>query len=153
LGAGSREFKSLLPDQPSYGASIPFNHVFEWSEASVGIFARLFGKKKPEPDKSYEQSVIVHFQGDKMGPDDDLMSIEERLEPLIAKAGVGVYDGHGIALDGSGVDLYMYGPDADKLFEVVRPVLEATDFLSGSSVKLSYHRYDEEGPEKEITIR
>jgi hypothetical protein len=119
----------------------------------MGIFARLFGKKKPEPDKSKEQSVIVHFQGDRMGSDDDLMGIEEKLEPLIAKAGVGVYDGHGIALDGSGVDLFMYGPDADKLFAVVKPVLEATDFLRGASVTLSYHRYDEEGPETEVKIR
>jgi hypothetical protein len=30
----------------------------------------------------------------------------------------------------------MYGPDADALFAAVRPVLEATEFMKGTKVRL-----------------
>ena len=118
----------------------------------MGLFANLFGKKKPESAKLPEQSVIVHFQYGKTDLD-DLYALEDRLEPLIADAGVGEFDGHEIALDGSDGFLYMYGPDADKLFDVVKPELEATSFTRGASVKLCYHNPGEQGPEKEVTIK
>jgi hypothetical protein len=34
--------------------------------------------------------------------------------------------------------LYMYGPDADRLFAAVRPVLETAAFMRGARVKLRY---------------
>lgn len=47
--------------------------------------------------------------------------------------------------------LFMYGPDADKLFAVVRPILEACSFMQGASVTLRY------GPQvdgvRESTVR
>ena len=32
----------------------------------------------------------------------------------------------------------MYGPDAEKLFEGVKPIMESTDFLRGADVKLRF---------------
>ena len=81
--------------------------------------------------------MLVHFG---YGSTDlsRLLSLEERLDAAITVAGVGELDGNEVATDGSDGTLYMYGPDADALFAVVRPVLEATDFMRGARVRLRY---------------
>lgn len=86
---------------------------------------------------SAEHAVIVHFN---YGSTDlqPLFALEEKLERTISSAGVGEFDGNEIATDGSDGYLYMYGPDADKLFETVRPALESATFMKGAVVKKRY---------------
>jgi hypothetical protein len=60
------------------------------------------------------------------------------LEAAITTAGVGELDGNEIAVDLSDGSLYMYGPDADALFAVVRPLLAGADCLRGTRVRLRY---------------
>lgn len=117
----------------------------------MGILSKLFGKKQLPSSKNSEHSVIVHFQ---YGSTDlqRLFDLENQLESAINEAGVGVFDGNVIAADGSDGYLYMYGPDADKLFEIVEPILEATDFTEGATVKLRYGPIEYEVPELEKTI-
>ena len=69
-----------------------------------------------------EHAVIVYFEyaADSLEP---LYDLEEQLEAAIAAAGVGEFDGNEIAVDLSDGSLYMYGPDADALFAVARPLL------------------------------
>jgi len=67
-----------------------------------------------------------------------LFQLERRLESAIAEGGVGEYDGNEIATDGSDGFLYMYGPDADALFKVVKPILLDTTFTRGAKAKLRY---------------
>jgi hypothetical protein len=50
----------------------------------------------------------------------------------------GELDGHEIAMDGSDGFMYIYGPSADRLFEVIEPVLKATDFMQGAKAQLRY---------------
>ena len=103
----------------------------------MGFFSRLFAKKKSPVPNSPEQAVIVHFR---YGDTDleRLFNLEEKLEAAISDAGAGEFDGNEMAVDGSDGYLYMYGPDADRLFEVVKPLLEATTFTQGASVTLRY---------------
>lgn len=104
----------------------------------MGFFDRILGKKNAEAQNRLpEHAVLVHFA---YGSTDlsRLFSLEERLEEVIAAAGVGEFDGNEVAVDGSDGTLYMYGPDADALFEAVRPTLEATDFMQGARVRLRY---------------
>ncbi len=84
-----------------------------------------------------EHAVIVHFL---FGSKDisRLFALEEKLISALETAGVGEFDGNEIAADGSDGNLYMYGPDADKLFTTVKPVLESADFMKGATVKLRY---------------
>ena len=103
----------------------------------MGILSKIFGKKEPKPPKEPEHAVIVHFQYGKTDLQ-PLFDLEERLEAVINDDGVGELDGNMVAQDGSDAYLYMYGPDADRLFETIRPVLEASDFMNGASVKLQY---------------
>ena len=66
------------------------------------------------------------------------MLFERQLESAITAAQAGEYDGNEVAVDGSDGTLYMYGPDADKLFAAIRPALEACSFMKGALVRLRY---------------
>jgi hypothetical protein len=92
----------------------------------------------PAPaDNSSEQAVIVHFT---YGSKDlkRIFDLETKLEEAIARAKAGEYDGNEVAEDGSDGYLYTYGPDADRLFDVIRPILESTSFMRGAEVKKRY---------------
>ncbi len=90
------------------------------------------------------QSVVVYFRctGDDLAP---VYALERTLTEVIADAGVGVYDGHEIALlDGDDAYLFMYGPDADKLFEAVQSTLQGDPLLKGAKATLRYGTPDDE---------
>ena len=85
----------------------------------------------------HEEAVIVHFN---YGQKDwsQFFEFEKNLEEAIAKAAVGEYDGNELATDGSDGSMYMYGPDADALFAIVKPRLLSASFLRNVVVTLRY---------------
>jgi hypothetical protein len=89
-----------------------------------------------------EHALIVHFQ---YGSTDlgNLFALEDQLIAVVDSGGVGQVDGHEIAVDGSDGYFYIYGPDADRLFEVVRPILANTDKVTEPVVSLRYGRADD----------
>lgn len=104
----------------------------------MGLLDKILGKKKSEPpSRPPEHAVLVYFA---YGSTDlsRLFALEERLEAAIVAASVGEFDGNEVATDGSDGTPFMYGPDAAALFAVVRPALEATDFMRGARVRLRY---------------
>jgi hypothetical protein len=84
-----------------------------------------------------EQAVIVNFD---YGSSDwkPFFEFEKSLEQAISKSGTGEYDGNQLAVDGGDGSMYMYGPDADKLFAAVKPVLLSTHLLKNVRVTLRY---------------
>ena len=84
-----------------------------------------------------EQAVIVQFN---YGSKDlsRLFQLEDELEKAIGSAKVGVFDGDEVAVDGSDGSLYMYGPDADRLFGVIEPILKSSAFMRGARVTRRY---------------
>lgn len=84
-----------------------------------------------------EQAVIVkfHYGATDLGP---MFALEDRLKKAIEVANVGEYDGNEIATDGSEGTLYMYGPDADRLYEVVSPILRKAPFMKGAEAIKRY---------------
>jgi hypothetical protein len=111
----------------------------------------LMSSRKENAMTNPEHAVIVNFN---YGSNDltRLFEIEERLESAITEAGVGEFDGNDIATDGSDANLYMYGPNADAIFEVIRPILEKIDCMKGAKATLRYGPPDEDVPEKVIKI-
>ena len=87
--------------------------------------------------KSPEHAVIVHFRYGSTNLD-ALFKAEDRLEAAITAAKAGILDGHEIAVDGSDGTFYMYGPNADRLYKVVEPVLRTIPFMKGAVVTLRY---------------
>lgn len=116
----------------------------------MNVFKRLLGLEE-EKQKRPEQAVIVQFTYGKTDMQ-LIFDLESRLEEAIVKAGVGEFDGNDMAQDGSEGFLYMYGPDADKLFEVIEPILEDSDFLQGASAKIRYGPPEEGVPVKRLII-
>ena len=104
----------------------------------MSFISRLLGAKADISVESPEHSVIVKF--DYIGTTDlgPLFALEEKLEGAISAAHAGELDGNEVATDGSDGFLYLYGADADRLFEVIRPVLEACSFMRGARITLRY---------------
>ena len=101
-------------------------------------FAKLFGKPSAPPPKQVDHAVLVKF--DYIGSTDLtlLFELETKLQAAIDAAKVGELDGNEVAADGSDGTLYMYGPDADRLFDIVKPVLERCSFMRGARITLRY---------------
>jgi hypothetical protein len=98
-----------------------------------------------------EQAVIADFdyRGDDLMP---LFEVEDLLKAAIAEANVGEFDGHEIHVKLTDGTLYMYGPDADALFEVVRPVLASADCLRNVRVTLRFGPPEDGTPERMETL-
>ena len=87
--------------------------------------------------RAEEQNLIVHFRYGSTNLE-RLYELEEKIEAAIEAAHAGEFDGDEIATDGSDGFLYMFGPSADHLFEVVTPVLKTVDFMQGAEVTRKY---------------
>lgn len=93
-------------------------------------------KKDAEPSAP-EQAVIVQFNFPS-GNLDRIFEIEDQLAKAVEEPAVGQLDGNEIAVDGRDNLFYMYGPDADKIFAAIEPVLLQWDVLSEAKVLLRY---------------
>jgi hypothetical protein len=84
-----------------------------------------------------QQAVDVHYRyvSTDIKP---LFALEDRLEEAIKSASVGFFDGDEVATDGHDGYLYMYGQNADRLFEVIKPVLVTAPFMKGARVAKRY---------------
>ena len=118
----------------------------------MGLLSRLLGEplnlRKSDEDG---HAVIVRFR---YGSTDlnPLYELEYELKSAIDAARAGEFDGHEIAVDGSEGYLYMYGPDADHLFEAVRPTMQASDLLNGAVATVRYGPPSHDTSEREIRI-
>ncbi|HEY8090618.1 MAG TPA: hypothetical protein VIF09_22305 [Polyangiaceae bacterium] len=104
----------------------------------------------PKGPGASEQAVIVrvHYPSLDFAP---LHAVEDRLREAIAHAGVGTLDGDDIT---PGVDavIYAYGPDADRLYAAMRPVLEGEPLTHGAIATLRYGIWHEGMRETQLTV-
>ena len=98
-----------------------------------------------------EHAIIVRFD---YGQTDlsRLFELEDQLTAAIEAADVGMFDGDEVATDGSDGTLFMYGPDADRLFDIVRPVLASTTVIRNIVATLRYGPPEDGVKEKEVAI-
>lgn len=101
----------------------------------MGLFD-LFRKAEPVAPPP-EHAVIVEFS---YGSTDlkPIFELGDRLREAIESAGAGEYDGNEVEAVGASGSLYMYGPSADALFNVVGPILRTCPFMRGATVRLRY---------------
>jgi hypothetical protein len=125
--------------------------ILTWLASLIGIsLASNALADAPVLPKS-EHAIIIHFT---YGSTDlsRLFTLEDQLEHAITQAGTGELDGHEIAVDGSDGYLYMYGPDADRLFETIKPILKSTSFMLGAEVTKRYGPPNAESKESFVVI-
>jgi len=88
-----------------------------------------------------EHAVLLHITS--LSADSGLDAIEDPLIEAIQAAAVGEFDGNEIGP--SGAVLYLYGPNADALFDAVEPVLRSAPLGAGS---YAVKRYGEPGADE-----
>ena len=81
------------------------------------------------------QGVIITFNYG-LEEDEPFYELVEKLIVLVDESGLGYYDGHEMNLDNSDGSFYLYGPDAKKLYEVVRSTIEQKPFMAGANITL-----------------
>jgi len=105
----------------------------------MSIFGRLFGKKDggetPQP-REPQQAVLVHLDGtslpDSVYQECDTATIEDRLIEVIERDGLGEFDGN--ETGPTETTLFMYGPDAGRLFVGIEQTLRAYPLCQGARV-------------------
>lgn len=90
-----------------------------------------------------QQAVIINFNYG-LEEDEPFYELSDRLRKLVDQSDLGFYDGHEISMDNSDGSFYMYGPDAKKLFELVKETIEKIPFMAGAQVILQL------GPEEGV---
>lgn len=112
----------------------------------MGWLSKLFRKRSHG-----EHAVIVSFEygSTDLGP---LLALGESLREVLAQAGTGEYDGHEVAEDGSDGAFFLYGPDADRLLDSVRPSLLSSGLLKRLNARLRYGEAGRNAPETVLEI-
>ena len=94
-------------------------------------------KMNYSPEERSEQALIVHLKlaDGKFGDPkerESIIALGDKLNQIIKKQRLGEYDGHEF---GEGfATLYMYGPDANKLFDAIIETLKEYPSRSGSHI-------------------
>ena len=105
----------------------------------MSIFGRLFGKKdsgETPQSRKFDQAVIVYLDGtrlpDKVYEECDTSTIEDRLIAVIERDGLGEFDGN--ETGPTETALFMYGPDAERLFAGIERTLRDYPLCQGARV-------------------
>jgi hypothetical protein len=102
-----------------------------------------------------EQAVIVHLRlrDDLFGSPDErtaIEALEDQIELAIDEASAGEFDGN--EFGGGECVLFMYGPDADRLYGVIEPLLKAAPAATGGYALKRYGEADDAtAPEVRVT--
>lgn len=89
-------------------------------------------KKTVTPESREWIAVYLELSGGDYGSgkeQDEVRSFARELDVIIQKHGVGSFDGDEFGNGEAG--LFMYGPDADRLFETIEPLLRSWSRLKG----------------------
>jgi hypothetical protein len=84
-----------------------------------------------------QQAVIIEFNYG-LEKDEPFYDLSEKLRIVVGESGLGEYDGHEIAMNNSDGSFYLYGPDAKKLYELVKDTIEKTSFMAGANIRLRF---------------
>jgi hypothetical protein len=113
---------------------------------------RMISKPQLQSPKLPKDCIAAYFKlsAPNFGTIDEVKEIHKfagQLAEAIEASGVGVYDGDEFGEGGCG--LFMYGPDADRLFDVVYPLLSSWEKMRGGRI---IKRYGQPGRSETITI-
>lgn len=120
----------------------------------MSFWKRLFGGgKNPAASSAGSQHAVllnIRLGNDEFGDEGEveaMHTLQDQLEKVVTKARAGELDGDEF---GAGMcTIFFYGPDADRLWDALAPVLEKHPFRKGSHAT---KRYGEPGVGREETI-
>ena len=115
----------------------------------MGLFDK--SKKTEAAASGPEHAIIVQFNFP-AGNLDRIFELEDQLAKAVEGASAGQLDGNEIAVDGRDNLFYLYGPDADKMYTAIEPVLLSSELLSQAKVLLRYGPPGIDTRQKAVTL-
>jgi hypothetical protein len=102
-----------------------------------------------------EQDVVVEFRlsNQSLGRAQERLDLEalgDELGEVLADGDLGEYDGSEVG--GGAFTMFFCGPDADKLFAALQPMLKRSPLARGATV-IKQYGVDEHGEPKRVTVR
>ena len=103
-----------------------------------------------------EHAVIVHLRlsDDQFGHEAEreaLFDLQDELREVVDGGGLGEFDGN--EFGGGECVFYMYGPDADRIYSAILPILNASGFAQGGWVMRRYGSVDDPlSPEVKVAL-
>jgi len=102
----------------------------------VKVFDKIFRPKIeryiPSAEECDDQAVLIYLEGEDF---DQMVLLSDRLTASLAKTNLGMFNGNEIG--GGETVLFLYGDDAEKLFEHILPVLQQYEFCRGARAIIS----------------
>jgi hypothetical protein len=81
-----------------------------------------------------EEFAAIHFTEYGNTNLERIYSVSDELDKALKGTNLGELDGHMLAVTGSDGFLFLFGPDAQKLYEYVKPIILKTPFLQNAKV-------------------
>jgi hypothetical protein len=103
----------------------------------MGLLSKLFGSRNAAKNGTPTQEVEVLFEYGSTNFQ-YVYALGDEIQLAITEAKVGEYDGHALPADGSEGRYFVNGPDAEAIFRVIAPVLEASPLMRGATVTLHF---------------
>lgn len=107
------------------------------------LLSKLDISSSDDDTEVFEHAVLVYFDYN-LESSDPFYKLVDELIHYFHDNHLGEYDGHEMAMDNSDGSLYMYGNNAQDLFNGVEPILRKTDFLKGAVVVLRFGKLDDD---------
>ncbi|MFS4416832.1 hypothetical protein [Maribacter sp. 2307ULW6-5] len=102
------------------------------------LFKDLLSKELEErAARQLKAKDSVHISFGPFGGLDEMYRLGRDLRREVPRE-LGKYDSHDLALDNSHGTLEAHGPNAEKLYKAMLPVLQTYDFLRNATVKLVF---------------
>jgi hypothetical protein len=120
----------------------------------MSFLKNLFRTKAEGPHKGggNTQAVLVHLDGVGLPAavyeQCDLATIEDQLTGVIERGRLGEFDGNEVG--GGGATMYMYGPDAERLFSGIQATLRAYPLCQGA--KIIVRKGGPGSPQREVKL-
>ena len=120
----------------------------------MGILGRLFGTKQTPTNAvpAVEQAVLIHLNGTDLDQQIyekyDSSTLEDQLAQAVQTSGLGEFDGNEVGP--TTTTLYLYGPDAEKIFSRIEPILRGYPLCERAEVVI---RLGKPGsPERKVSL-
>jgi len=120
----------------------------------MGILNKLFGgRSAPQVSATHpEQAILIHLNGTDLPQSVydryDLMGLEDALIAWLDGTGIGEVDGNEIGPETAVI--YLYGPDAERLFVKIEPVLRAHPLCQKAKVVIRQGKLG--APQREVNL-
>jgi len=113
----------------------------------MGIFDKLLKPIAPQPSSlaTDEGCVLIYIRGEEWDP---METAQDKLMALLDNSDIGMFDGNEIG--GDETVLFMYGPNAEALFDFIEPTLKADDYFRGA--KAIVRQGPPQSPHREVIL-